>query len=366
MGDVRAQYFIGILKAYRFMEKTPLVLGIETSCDETALSLIQNKKVLISLVSSQIKDHAKFGGVIPEIAARKHLEVIPRLFDQLIEEAKIKPKDIDLISVTQGPGLVGALLVGSSFAKGLALSLEKPILPVNHVHAHVHGALLGLDESVKDSELFPALSLVVSGGHTNLFYMKSSVDFELLAQSIDDACGECFDKVAKMLGLSYPGGPILEQMALGGDSAKFKMPKMMAKQKQLDFSYSGLKTHVYYLIKSMTDITDQDVADICASFQDNAFEQIIRRLKQVYASRSDLNSILIAGGVAANKRFRALISSEINLPIFFPDLAYCSDNAAMVAAYGEALYKNPKTREAHLSLNYDFDVYSRYHQFKAK
>ena len=338
-------------------QKKTLVLGIETSCDETALSLVQEGKVLISLVSSQIKDHQKFGGVIPEIAARKHLEVLPGLFSELIKETGKKPEEIDLISVTRGPGLVGALLVGNSFAKGLALSLQKPLLPVNHVHAHVHGALLSLEEDKKD--IFPAFSLVVSGGHTNLFYMKSSTDFELMSSSLDDACGECFDKVAKMLGLPYPGGPIIEKIARKGDPEKFKMPKMMAKNKSLDFSYSGLKTHVYYLLKANPNLSEQEKSDICASFQDNAFEQIIRRLKQARKKVPQLKSILIAGGVAANKRFRQLLSEQLETPCVFPKLEYCSDNAAMVAAYAEAIYHK---KEGNIKENYDFDVCSRYHQ----
>ena len=343
--------------------KKKLVLGIETSCDETALALVQDGKVICSLISSQAELHAKYGGVIPEIAARKHLEVIPFLYRDLLTQSGIKAEEIDLIAVTQGPGLIGALLVGSSFAKGLALSLNKPIMPLNHVHAHVHGALLGLDEKNKQEDMFPAISLVASGGHTNLFYMKSPVDFELLSQTTDDACGECFDKVAKLLKLSYPGGPIIEKKAREGDPKQIKMPRMMTDKKNLNFSYSGLKTHVYYLLKNEKEMTDKKLADICASFQENAFEQMVRKIKQAYLLKPETKSILIAGGVSANKRFRSYLAEEISCPLFFPELSYCSDNAAMVAAYGEALYENKETREKHLSTNYNFDVYSRYHQF---
>ena len=345
------------------MKKSPLILGIESSCDETALALVQDQKVLCSLVSSQIEDHKKFGGVIPEIAARKHLETLPHLFSELLEESGISVNEIDLIAVTRGPGLVGALLVGCSFAKGLALSLGKPIIPVNHVHAHVHGALISLSKDLKkEKELFPSLSLVISGGHTNIFYMSSPTSFELVAQSLDDACGECFDKVGKMLGLPYPGGPIIEKKALAGDPKKFPMPKMMAKSKKLDFSYSGLKTHVFYLLKSNPDLTEQDKADVCASFQDNAFEQITRRLKQASKKYPDLKSFLVAGGVAANKRFRFLLESNLDHPVFFPKLDYCSDNAAMVAAYAEALHLDESTKQSSQSFDYNFDVSSRYHQ----
>lgn len=341
---------------------TPLILGIETSCDETALALIKDGKVLASLVSSQIEDHRKYGGVIPEIAARKHLEVLPVLYEELLKITSIQQEEIDFITVTRGPGLVGALLVGCSFAKGLALSLGIPLLPVNHVHAHVHGALLSLEENLETSSLFPSLSLVVSGGHTNLFFMKSPTDFELIAQSLDDACGECFDKVSKMLGLSYPGGPIIEKTAQGGDPKFFVMPKMMAKSRKLDFSYSGLKTHVYYLLKANPELKETHLKDLCASFQENAFEQIVRRLKQASKLYPELKSILIAGGVAANKRFRFLLEQDLTVPVFFPKLDYCSDNAAMVAAYGEALYKKTKSEGLKLTESYDFDVSSRYHQ----
>ena len=229
--------------------KDELVLGVETSCDETAVALTRGREVIASLVSSQIDLHAQYGGVIPEIAARKHLEVISPLYKDLLAQSKIKPEEIDLIAVTRGPGLVGALLVGSTFAKGLALALDKPLIPVNHVHAHVHGALLGLDKNLKDEEIFPALSLVASGGHSSLFAMKDSLSFELMGQTIDDACGECFDKVGKLLGLPYPGGPHIEKRAIPGDPKSVKMPRMMTDKKQLNFSYSGLKTHMYYLLK---------------------------------------------------------------------------------------------------------------------
>ena len=192
-----------------------IVLGIESSCDETAVAIVKDgNNVLSSVISSQVAKHAPYGGVIPEIAAREHLNAIGPLFNQAIKEADIDPSQIDLIATTQGPGLVGALLVGSTFAKGLGVSLGVPVLPVDHVHAHVHGALLGLPESVGSaSDLFPALSLVVSGGHTNLYWMESPVQFRLLAATVDDACGECFDKVARMWNLPYPGGPVIEKMA---------------------------------------------------------------------------------------------------------------------------------------------------------
>ena len=334
-----------------------LALGIETSCDETALALVQNHRIVQnSLISSQMTTHAKYGGVIPEIAARMHLEALDPLYLEISSQANIA--DIDIIAVTQGPGLIGALLVGTSFAKGLALALNKPLVPLNHIHAHVHGALLGVDES--ESSIFPALSLVISGGHTNLFYMKSPVEFELIAQSLDDACGECFDKVAKLLGLSYPGGPVIEKLARQGDPKRFPMPNILSAKNRLEFSYSGLKTHLLYLVEKETPLTDQKKYDICAAFQDAAFEQVIRKLKLAYSRyQGDVNSILIAGGVSANQRFRSLLTSSFtSLPLLFPDLAYCSDNAAMIAAYGSYLYES--FPEYYQKLPQDWEAYSRY------
>jgi N6-L-threonylcarbamoyladenine synthase len=339
-----------------------LTLGIETSCDETALALVQNNSTVIeSLVSSQISTHAQYGGVIPEIAARMHLESLHPLYEKLVKENGLSVKDIDIIAVTQGPGLIGALLVGTSFAKGLALALGKPLVPVNHIHAHVHGALLGLPDKPKETEdVFPALSLVVSGGHTNLFYMKSPVEFHLVAQSLDDACGECFDKVAKLLKLSYPGGPAIEQLARQGDPKAIRMPKILGDKNRLEFSYSGLKTHMLYLLEKEAQLTTQKKADICASFQDAAFEQIIRKLQLAYKKHElEVKSILIAGGVSANKRFRTLLHESFDpLPLFFPDVKYCSDNAAMIASYGTYLYQ--KFSSSYDNSNHTWEAYSRY------
>jgi len=210
-----------------------LVLGIESSCDETAIALVRDgREVLSSLVSSQIKVHAPYGGVVPEIAAREHLRSVRGLWKEAMNQAGIRPESIDLIAVTQGPGLIGALLVGASFARGLGTSLNKPLLPVDHVHGHVHGALLGLPSDIGEQDVFPALSLVVSGGHTNLYYMKSPVHFQLVASTVDDACGECLDKVAKLMGLPYPGGPHIEKLAKNGDPAAFRMPKMVPEKKR--------------------------------------------------------------------------------------------------------------------------------------
>jgi len=335
-----------------------LVLGVESSCDETTVALVRGgRKVVGSLVASQVDVHAKFGGVVPEIAAREHLRILRPLFDQLLEETQHTVDDIDVIAVSQGPGLVGALLVGASFAKGLACASNRPLVPVDHVHAHIHGALLGAENDEVD--IYPLLALVVSGGHTNLYYMKSPVHFELLAHTLDDACGECFDKVAKIMGLPYPGGPHIERLARGGRPEKVTMPRMVERKAQMAFSYSGLKTHMAQLLqKSPKPLDGEFVADACAAFQREALGQIVRKLESAYTSRPDAKKILVAGGVAANQYFKELVGRHLRLPVVFPPLAYCSDNAAMIAACGWHQYVSaPPASEKDCHL---WDVYSRY------
>lgn len=312
-----------------------IVLGIESSCDDTAIALVENgKKVLSSLISSQWDEHKKFGGVVPEIAARSHLSSITPLFRQAIQSAGISEQDIDLIAVTQGPGLIGALLVGISFAKGLSSALQKPLMPVNHIHGHIHGAILGLGQDLPDEQVFPCLALVASGGHTNLYYMKSPVHFSLLSATKDDACGECFDKVAKLLDLGYPGGPAIERLATDGQRHAFKVPKAMNHKDDLMFSYSGIKTFMANLINQYK-LKGQELplADLCSSFQEEALMQIIRKINQAKSIVPEKpKSLLIAGGVAANQRFRQLAAEHVSLKSYFPPLKYCSDNAAMIAA----------------------------------
>ena len=311
-----------------------IVLGVESSCDETAVAIVEDgKTVLSSLVSSQANIHSQYGGVIPEIAAREHLEMITPLTRQCFNESGYRVQDIDLIAVTQGPGLLGSLLVGHSFARGLAMGLDMPLIPVDHVHSHVHGAFLGL-ETVMD-HVFPCLALVVSGGHTILFYMRGPIDFELIATTQDDACGECFDKVAKLLGFNYPGGPIIEKIARNGNPKNFPMPKMVAPRGKLMFSYSGLKTHVAYQLQRNGLPNGQQLADFCAAFQEEALGQLVRKVETAIRSiKNPIKSIIIAGGVAANIRFREMLANRIELEAFFPEQTYCSDNAAMVAALG--------------------------------
>ena len=345
-----------------------IILGIESSCDETALALVEDgRKVIFSQVSSSVEKQAIYGGVVPEIAAREHLSALVPLIHEMMEESRLNFSDIDAIAVTRGPGLIGSLLVGVSFAKSLSLMLGTPLIPVDHVHAHLHGALLGLKGN-QNKNLFPCIGLVVSGGHTNLYYMQNEVSFEMMASTIDDACGECFDKVGKTLGLPYPGGPNIERIARDGEASRFAMPMMVQEKSRLEFSYSGLKTHVLNTYrKALAEIDgvkdhesqhDQIKRDIAASYQEEALGQIARKIKSALKVKSDVGSVIIAGGVAANKRFFKILKDNINKDILFPQHRYCADNAAMVAAYGYYLYTSEKDKEVFGEV--DWDPYSRY------
>lgn len=337
-----------------------LILGIESSCDETAASVLRNgTEVLSSKIASQIDVHAVFGGVVPEIASRQHLEVIDDVVRAALSEAGVTMQQIDAIAITRGPGLIGALLVGISYAKGLAIASKKPLIPVDHVHAHIHGGLLST--TLKADQLFPCLALVVSGGHTNLYHMNDWTHFKLIGNSIDDACGECFDKVAKMLDLPYPGGPKIESLALNGNADKFAMPIMVAEKGRLVFSYSGLKTHMVNLINSKRkELNPEMLSDLAASFQKAALDQIVRKLNEaVELEGGTFKSLLVAGGVAASNAFRRMVAEKIRIPAVFPDLKYCSDNAAMIAAYGYHLLKAAGSDQSRF-YDHAWDAYSRY------
>jgi N6-L-threonylcarbamoyladenine synthase len=334
-----------------------IVLGIESSCDETACGIVKDgRQVLASQIASQIEIHRKFGGVVPEIASRQHLAVIDATVVAALTEARLTFEKIDAIAVTQGPGLIGALLVGISYAKGLAASLDIPLIPVDHVHAHVHGALLE-----RDPVQYPCLALVVSGGHTNLYWMPGPLSFELIARSVDDACGECFDKVAKVLGMPYPGGPLIEAQAQKSvGSVELPMPRMIENKARLEFSYSGLKTHMINLIRKQGQPwIETHLPEVCRAFQDEALGQIVRKLKVAIALHPAARGLLIAGGVSANERFKELLSSELQLPVIFPNRKYCSDNGAMIASIGWHHWQAQP--DPHVwDWRHDWDAYSRY------
>jgi N6-L-threonylcarbamoyladenine synthase len=314
------------------------ILGIETSCDETAVAVLEGDgdqiKLIDSLVASQIKDHAKYGGVVPEIAARKHVDVLFGLLEAI--GVNHDGSDIDVIAVTQGPGLSPALRVGLSAAKTLATLWDKPIVGVNHLEGHVYSVLLE-QKNVKTEELknlqFPTICLLVSGGHTEIVLMKDYGKYELLGQTRDDAAGEAFDKVAKLLGLGYPGGPIVSEKAEQGDPAAIKFPRPMLDSGDYDFSFSGLKTAVLYHLR---DNPKDKVEDICASFQQAVVDVLVTKTMRA-VKKYNPKSVVLGGGVSANKQLRSQLKKQVEkagLELLAPDLEHSGDNAAMIAAAG--------------------------------
>jgi len=307
-----------------------ITLGIETSCDETAIALYDSKNGLIGeAVFSQIELHRDYGGVIPELASRDHCQKITHIYKEALGD--INPNSIDQIAYTAGPGLLGALLIGENFAHGLALALSKPLVPVNHLEGHLIAPFLSGDKLD-----FPFLTLLVSGGHSLIIDVKDLNDYEILGQSRDDAVGEAFDKVAKLIGLGYPGGPEIEKMAKHGDPNKFKFPQPMLHSDDYDFSFSGLKTSVLYAVQDIDKITEEVQADICASFQHAATEVLVKKISKALTD-TGREGIILAGGVAANKLLREKISTlqkSLNIKVLYPPIAHCTDNAAMIAYLG--------------------------------
>ena len=305
------------------------IMAIESSCDETACAIVKNgREVIANVVASQIKTHAQFGGVIPEIAAREHMDsiniVVEEAFRQAKENAGINPEDITAFAGTVGPGLVGCLLVGLNAAKTLALVYDKPFIGVNHLNVHLCGNYL--DTDLKP----PFMALLVSGGHTQIIDVKSYSEQHIIGETIDDAVGEAYDKVARLIGLPYPGGPKLDKMAQEGNPHAFKLPE--AKVGEFDFSFSGLKTAVLRLVKSF-DGQELPVKDICASFQECVSSTLVKKVKKAL-EQSGYDQVVIAGGVAANSEIRKKIFdlSEEGYKVFAPPMKYCTDNAAMVAS----------------------------------
>ena len=321
----------------------PLILGIESSCDDTAAAVVRGgRDVLSSVVRSQNAEHAMFGGVVPEIAGRSHLRNAVPIVNQALEQAGVRLEDVDAIAVTNRPGLIGSLLVGVSLAKSLAWSLEKPIIGIHHIEAHAYSATMEHDVE------FPALALVVSGGHTALYRMPTSTRLERVCETLDDAAGEAFDKVAQMLGLGYPGGPEISRLAAEGDPHKIRFPRYRSKDGKPGFSFSGLKTAVLYHLRGQNalaptpapeDIPDR--ADVAASFEQAVVDALVTQTLQA-AEEAGTNSILIAGGVACNARLReqmAAAGEERGLRTYFPSPRYCADNAAMIGGLGGELFE---------------------------
>lgn len=314
------------------------VLGIETSCDETAASVVRDgKTVLSNIVSSSLNFHKKYGGIIPEIAFRRQLETIAEVADNALSEAGVGLNEIGLISVTDGPGLLGSLLVGISFAKSLAASRDIPLLGVNHLYSHIFAGYLNKGPAIR----FPFVALIVSGGHTSLYYIRDFNRITILGSTRDDACGEAFDKVAKILGLGYPGGPVIEQTARAADPGTIKF-NCSNTGDTLDFSFSGIKTAVlYYTQKNKTGRGKKAVADICASFQEACLNALVD--KSIRACRiKKCAALVVGGGVSANTRLRKMMTDACGrggIKVIFPEVRFCMDNAAMVAGLGYWLHK---------------------------
>ncbi|MBL7853701.1 MAG: tRNA (adenosine(37)-N6)-threonylcarbamoyltransferase complex transferase subunit TsaD [Cyclobacteriaceae bacterium] len=307
----------------------PLILAIESSCDETSAALIRNGKVLNNIIASQ-RIHEQFGGVVPELASRAHQQNIWRVVDQALREANVDVHDLDAIAFTRGPGLLGSLLVGASFAKGLALGLGKPLLDVHHMQAHVLAHFI--DDPVPS---FPFLCLTVSGGHTQLVVVRNHLNMEVIGETRDDAVGEAFDKAAKILGLPYPGGPLIDRYAQEGNPKRFSFPG--ADIPGLDFSFSGIKTAFLYFLRDQVAVNPnfiaENLADICASLQRQLVNMLMQKLRKA-VRETGIRQVALAGGVSANRGLRAAVhawASSENIPCFVPELQYCTDNAAMIA-----------------------------------
>jgi N6-L-threonylcarbamoyladenine synthase len=326
------------------------ILGIESSCDETAASVVEDgRRLLSNVINSQIDIHALYGGVVPEVAARSHIEVINPVINQALTDANLTWDDIDAIAVTYAPGLIGSLLVGTLAARTLAVLKNKPLYPVHHVEAHVYANFLN-----ENPPEFPILALIVSGNHSNLVLFRDHGDYELLGQTQDDAVGEAFDKVAKILGLPYPGGPSIAKLAVEGDPTAYKLPKARLSG-SYDFSFSGLKTAVLRAVQREVGVdisfpsyelagllNDVQRANFAASFQRTAVETLVDTAQRAYNAYSP-KSVMIAGGVASNQELRRLLSERLPLKIDYAPMELCTDNGAMVATLGfyYAMKKQP-------------------------
>lgn len=306
-----------------------IILAIESSCDETSAAVVKNGAILSNIVSTQ-EIHQKYGGVVPELASRAHQKNILPVVSEALKEANIKKTDLDAIAFTKGPGLLGALLVGTSFAKGMAMALKKPLIGVNHMQAHI---LAHFIDNPKPS--FPFLCLTVSGGHTQLVVVKSPLEMEIIGQTIDDAVGEAFDKTAKIMGLDYPGGPLIDKFSQDGDPLKYKFPNVNIPD--YNFSFSGIKTAFLNFLRKESqkdpDFIEKNKSDVCASIQYTLINILMKKLKKA-AKELDINEIGIAGGVSANSGLRETLLSEgekLGWNVFIPEFEHCTDNAAMIA-----------------------------------
>jgi len=333
-----------------------LTLGIESSCDETAAAVIEDgTQVLSNVIASQIATHQRYGGVVPELASREHLEKIEGVVDAALNQAAIKPVDVDGLAVTQGPGLVGSLLVGINYAKAFAFALKKPIVGVNHIEGHVYSVAFEYPPPA-----YPALALIVSGGHTNLFLIPAPERYKLIGRTRDDAAGEAFDKVSKLIGLGYPGGPVIDRLARRGNKRAiiFPLAQINDEQRKLDFSFSGLKTAVLRYVREnqiepVADVNNPlpAILDLCASFQNAVVRALVRSLRKAAEERQP-RTLILAGGVACNSELREAVkqlAEEVKVPAYIPSPIYTTDNAAMIAAAGYPKLKRGESAGLDLS-----------------
>jgi len=337
-----------------------MILGIESSCDETAAAVVEDGvRILSNVIASQIAVHSPYGGVVPELASRKHVEAILPVVAQALSEARIERADVDAIGVTQGPGLVGALLVGLSAAKAMAYALKKPLIAVNHLEGHMHAAFLGQD--VPDE---PFICLVVSGGHTALYRVTPDGRSSLLGATRDDAAGEAFDKVAKLIGLGYPGGVVIDRLAVKGNPHAFQFPKAFLEKNSLEFSFSGIKTAVANFVRrfgpppSVGEPEPYRLEDLVACFQEAVVDVLVTKTLRA-AGMTNLRHVAVVGGVAANRRLRHRLQEETSaqgLKLHLPPLSFCTDNAVMIAAAAHSIWK----RSGFCQDPMDLDAYSRW------
>lgn len=330
------------------------ILAIESSCDETSVSIISNGKELVNLIASQFF-HSKYGGVIPELASRAHLLKIQELTNQALQKANLTMNEITAIAVTKEPGLVGALVVGSSFAKGISVQYDIPIIPINHIEGHLYSIFLEED----NKEVFPYIGLVVSGGHTSLFYVESYSSYKLIGNTIDDAAGEAFDKIGKLIGMEYPAGPLIDIAAKEGNNNAFNFPRPLINEKNYNFSFSGLKTSVRYFLQKErpNGLAEEELSDFLASIQEAICEPLVK--KSILAAREyNCKVIAVSGGVSANSRLQHLLKdNKKNIDVYFPSTKHSIDNAAMIGFLAD---KKLKSNDRKLFLDLQFTVSSRF------
>jgi N6-L-threonylcarbamoyladenine synthase len=314
------------------VDKPPIrILGVETSCDETAAAVVEDgRQILSNVVASQIDLHAQFGGVFPEVASRQHIKTIYTVIDQALHQAHLTLKDLDAVAVTRGPGLPGSLVVGMNAAKGLVLGTGLPLIGVSHLEGHAYSAWLYQADTTPSKEpVFPLVALIVSGGHTELILMKDHLQYQHLGATLDDAAGEAFDKVARLLGLDYPGGPSIQNVSSSGNPSAYNFPRAWLDD-SWDFSFSGLKTAVLREVNQYTQQKNLPVADLAASFQAAVVDVLVTKTVNA-VSQFEAKSLVIAGGVSANRSLRHAIQTKATCPLHIPPIWLCTDNASMIA-----------------------------------